>query len=763
MRHAISFFVGLSLLTTTSVFSQSVIYVDANASGKNDGTSWTDAYTVLEDGFTNSQLEDSIWVASGTYKPKDGKSSSNFSLPNGRLIFGGFAGTETEFSQRDVQKNRTYLDADVGTVGQTTDNCKMVVSCYKLNVETTIDGFFIQNGYSYTVGSTGITSGGGAFRILDSKVTIRNCTVRYNYAYVRGGAIYSQDASSIIIDNCDFYGNSTGTNTQSLGGAIYMSSGSLKIYGSHFHENESRKGGAIATYSPVLLIDRTIFSGNESTNSYGGAIYIGDECNSNIYNSLFVGNYAETTGSAIYMNSVYNGDYHYYVNNTFTNNYSKSASGYTVYANENRTNVRNCIIYGNRDKAPLNAFSTVIEPVVKNCVLEGGYAKGTDVTSNDPSFVKPGTTADAPFTYDATKHDYSIDKNSSAINAGDSLLTNLKNYGLDLLLNDRVQGGQIDAGAFESPYESYKVSINVEDTSVANVSGAGNYSKDAKVTIAYVLKDDCMHFKHWTESDTLYTTDSSFSINANRNFSFKPIFERNRYDVIVKTNPPEAAITTGSGNYPCHPDSAYTFNTTPKKCYNFINWTINGNEFDTELSFNATIGSDVELVANYSRTFYQVTITPNPFPGGTSSGSGYFACDSTITVKATPRSGYTFDSWKLGSTVISRDANFTFKIIQPMGLTAEFKKVVGIENVNQHTVTLYPNPGSGNFTLNTGNVSPTQVVITNHLGQEVANVPLEKNQTQITSSHLTTEESGLYFITLFFDDGETTLRYMNCH
>jgi len=68
----------LSLSVTTllliSTLQAQVTYVDASASGLNDGSSWENAFTLLDDALdkfngTTIVTEEEIWVAGGTYKP----------------------------------------------------------------------------------------------------------------------------------------------------------------------------------------------------------------------------------------------------------------------------------------------------------------------------------------------------------------------------------------------------------------------------------------------------------------------------------------------------------------------------------------------------------------------------------------------------------------------------------------------------------------------------------------------------------------------
>ena len=49
--------------------SNMIIYVNAEASGAEDGKNWTDAFTGLDDALYFSISGDQIWVAAGTYYP----------------------------------------------------------------------------------------------------------------------------------------------------------------------------------------------------------------------------------------------------------------------------------------------------------------------------------------------------------------------------------------------------------------------------------------------------------------------------------------------------------------------------------------------------------------------------------------------------------------------------------------------------------------------------------------------------------------------
>src|SRR5436309_3275359 len=93
-------------------------YVNAAATGANSGASWSDAYTDLQSALAATQSGDEIWVAAGTYKPTTGTDrTKSFVMKTGVGIYGGFTGSETARSQRNLTATTTTLSGEIGATG----------------------------------------------------------------------------------------------------------------------------------------------------------------------------------------------------------------------------------------------------------------------------------------------------------------------------------------------------------------------------------------------------------------------------------------------------------------------------------------------------------------------------------------------------------------------------------------------------------------------------------------------------------------------
>jgi hypothetical protein len=431
-----------------------IIYVNVNATGTNNGSSWTNAYTDLQSALSSAFINDDIWVAAGTYKPTQTTSRTiSFVMKNGVDILGGFNGTETSITERDIEANPTYLSGDIGAQGDNTDNTFKVVKIQNFTAPFTFDGFRVVSGYDAT--SSGKGAGMYVFNNPGISINIKNTILYNNYAYDSGGGMLI-DNSNTTFNNCEFLYNSS---FSSGGGAIYsanVSNSNIYLYDCSIIGNNSRQGAAINFNGDELVMERNFISSNTSTTS-GNIINVSQGVTRfEINNSLIVGNQVPDGGSSIISSFTSEPNSSSLTNVTICHNKNTTTLDVfseTIYQVNSAMVISNCIVYGNTN----SDLNVQIDPgnIVRNSIVENGYSTGVNIITTNPLFVNPGSLSLAPF--DGSTYDYSLQTNSPAVNYGNNLYA--QSFTLDLLNNARVQQLIVDCGAIESPFTDTQAPI----------------------------------------------------------------------------------------------------------------------------------------------------------------------------------------------------------------------------------------------------------------------------------------------------------------
>ncbi len=311
---------GATLTETINIYVTQVWYVDNNATGLHNGTSWADAFKTVQQGIDAASAGEMVWVKEGTHTPW-------FSLPiaelqTGVLLYGGFDGTEAELAERgDPADHPTILDG--------------MRSSYHVVIgasNAVIDGFIIKNGNANRNGR-GHDAGGGLYSKGSSGLVVKNCLFENNYASRAGGALYGENGSIDITDST-FMGNES-----EFGGAISngQPSPTMTIKSCIFDGNTAtRSGGAINNPDADLVVEDSIFKNNEAPD--GGAMR-NEFGNISITNSLFHFNQADNNGGAIKNES---SDISI-TNCTFNQN--EAVAGGAMYNEDSSPNILNSIFW----------------------------------------------------------------------------------------------------------------------------------------------------------------------------------------------------------------------------------------------------------------------------------------------------------------------------------------------------------------------------------------------------------------------------------
>lgn len=405
------------------------VYVDANASGANDGSSWIDAYTTIDAALAVAGPNRNIWVAKGVYMP----SAQNTPLEindTSISIFGGFDGTETQLSDRDLTlintTNATVItgdmngdDIDGDFTSNKSDNADRLILVDATNI--TIDGFVLENIYDNSSNALNQDNGviysryNGASTWIEN-LSIKNCSFKNNYSndfLIKGFGLR---------DNFKLY-NVSFTNNVSTGQSIIL-----------LHTD--RFNNIYADFSNVLFAD------NETKFSIINAYRIPDGSFTNyrdldliITNSSFINNNVVNVNNTSYGQAIIMGSDntrgHLEINNSIF--FGNTLNG--VYADRD-------ISYGTQGNHYELVINNSITQITNNGGASGAFAAPifNNVQDLDPNTVSLNLSAD----YKPTA------SSSYIIDQGDNSFYDTALFGdLDLAGNNRIFNTTVDLGAYE--------------------------------------------------------------------------------------------------------------------------------------------------------------------------------------------------------------------------------------------------------------------------------------------------------------------------
>jgi len=388
----------LMVLLAASTAAGRIIYVDADATSANDGSSWVKAYRHLQDSLVDANAAEKpieIRVAQGVYTPTPYPDSNHvddlikatsqtFQLINGVAVRGGYAGfDEPDPNVRDIDVYVTTLSGDLGDddphVNDPWDllytagwNSKTVVTGSGTDSTAVLDGFTVSGGH-WDTGITGRidpqypprpTGSGAGMDNLAGSPTVIGCTFTCNMTHGWGAGVCNMEGSNPTMVDCVFtknYAHDKG------GGMANFNSSNTELTRCLFGDNwaPQRAGGMYNRKSSPTLID-CVFADN-GTAGRGGAMYNDEGTNSTLAGCIFLGNLANNGGGAMYNDE---GSSSVLTNCDFKGNWAGTAGG--AIDAPGTTSLTNCSFIGN--SASGGGGIRVATATLTNCTFAGNRA-----------------------------------------------------------------------------------------------------------------------------------------------------------------------------------------------------------------------------------------------------------------------------------------------------------------------------------------------------------------------------------------------------
>lgn len=423
-------------------------YVNATATGNNDGSTWADAFTDVNYALSQTRNNDEIWIASGIYKPHSSSRSTYFDIiRSGLKIYGGFSGTETQLSDRVLGINETILSGDLqgndsnvtdfytnySNSTRNTDNSVHIINITATGNNLLLDGLTISDAHN----NLSATERGGAI-IKDktvAKLTLKKCIIKNNVSRNDNAGLLAEfdlnntsgSRGKLIVENCQFVNNMS-----------RLASGIYSFIRANTNVDITVANGL---FDNNLSADLT-----SSVKGIGGSAswfrILGDGCNAtlNLTNNTYVNNIDTGTNSVNNLNRAVVG----------ISRLTGVSSGGII------AKVNNSIFWGNTGPGGITTrsitdfYSTPVSSLIVSNSLD-------PLNFNDDSiFSKVNTINSNPLFTSTT--DFTLQSTSPAIDTGDSSKIP-SGITTDLLNNVRIFNVTVDMGAYE-----YGAPLGIEDS-----------------------------------------------------------------------------------------------------------------------------------------------------------------------------------------------------------------------------------------------------------------------------------------------------------
>lgn len=212
-------------------------------------------------------------------------------------------------------------------------------------------------------------------------------------------------------------------------------------------------------------------------------------------------------------------------------------------------------------------------------------------------------------------------------------------------------------------------------------------------------------FDGWYDGSTKVGSDLALSVAgiiSNRTFTAIGNRTLNRYTLVITVTPTGAGTTVGQGTY--NYGSSVQATATPATGYNFTKWVLDtGDERTANPLTGININRNRTVQAVFTPKTYSISANAayrvnesGDFTTGTTGGTVYggrtYTHGDSVSLKATPATGYSFVGWYEGANQVSTAETYTFTATSARTLVGRFQR-------NWYTITF--SAGTG------GTVSPT--------------------------------------------------------
>jgi len=455
------------------------VFVDQNATGNNDGSSWTNAFTTVSQAtdFINNKClhneNDEIRIAQGTYQE-----GAEVTINHPITIKGGYP---TGGGTQDIASNATIIDGN---------HSHRVLKANHTTGTLFLDGLSIQNGRlsGSDAEGAGVHSTGN-LNLLRVKV-LNNTAAAFEFSY--GGGIYTSSGDITLT-------NSLVSNNKAS---------AIALVGDDFPIESS--GGGIYTLTGSILLTNSKVSNNTAISSssefegysFGGGIYRGLlSTGFTLINSVAIGNRAVSSDFAV-------------------------AGG--IYG---QATIQNSILWGNTKN--LNGGTSFSSSEHESGTLTSNHSviKDTDLSNTGTGNINAAVADFAINNFiDADNGNFGLKPSSVLIDAGNNSYLPADVYDLDNDANmseiipvtpdgsSRIINGVVDIGVFEADFSGKNYATNANTYYFNHTNTASNQDGLSWAT-AFNRLNDYFYIDDKSSISQIYLASGNYKTSGTLSFT----------------------------------------------------------------------------------------------------------------------------------------------------------------------------------------------------------------------------------------------------
>lgn len=220
----------------------------------------------------------------------------------------------------------------------------------------------------------------------------------------------------------------------------------------------------------------------------------------------------------------------------------------------------------------------------------------------------------------------------------------------------------------------FKTTITARAASGGTVSGGGTYKVGDTATLEANPKSG-YKFQGWYESGSRVTTSRTLKFTVTKARTLEARFTSSSGTTYrITATAGTGGTVTGGGNYV--KNELVTLEAFPKDDYEFDGWYEGSTHVSSDEIYTFKATKNRTLRAQFTDGTYTVTLKAGT--GGSVDGDGSYDYRESVTVTASPKSGYTFEGWyDEDDERVSTNRSYTFRITRSRTLTARFTKGSG--------------------------------------------------------------------------------------